>query len=231
MNIFITGVSSGVGLGLSKRFLADGDQVYACSRREPENVSELNFISMDLSKLETIEPAVIKLLHDVNRLSCVVLNAGVLGDIKDMKDSSIEELQHTMNVNLWSNKLILDAIFKTVPQVEQVIAISSGAAVNGNRGWSGYSISKAALNMMIKLYAAERHDTHFTAFAPGLIDTAIQDDLCSRTDDRFSSIETLKSARGTDRMPNPDVFANQFKLLYRELLDYPSGSFLDIRSI
>lgn len=231
MNIFITGVSSGVGLGLSKRFHADGANIYACSRREPENAGELNFKSIDLSKLDALEPDIKSLLEGVQHLECVILNAGVLGDIKDMKDSSLEELKHTTDVNLWSNKVILDTVFKVVPKVEQVIAISSGAAVNGNRGWSGYSISKAALNMMVKLYAAERSETHFTAFAPGLIDTAIQDDLCARTDDRFASIEKLKEARGTERMPNPDVFANQFKMLYRELLGYPSGTFLDIRSI
>ena len=30
------------------------------------------------------------------------------------------------------------------------MGISSGAAVNGNRGWGGYSLSKAALNMLTK---------------------------------------------------------------------------------
>jgi NAD(P)-dependent dehydrogenase (short-subunit alcohol dehydrogenase family) len=231
MKVFITGASSGIGLGLTKSFAADGTSVYACSRREPENSASLNFKSIDLANLDAIEYSVSQLLQGVEALNAVILNAGVLGDIADMKDSSIEELKLVMDVNLWSNKVLLDAIFKVVPKVEQVIAISSGAAVNGSRGWSGYSISKAALNMMIKLYAAERPETHFTAFAPGLIDTAIQDDLCSRADSRFASIETLKAARGTERMPKPDQFAHQFKMLYRELLDYPSGSFLDIRSL
>ena len=231
MNVFITGVSSGIGLGLTRSVHQHGANVYACSRRTPENVADLKFQSIDLSKLDEIKAPLVELLSGVDHLECLILNAGVLGDIQDLSESSITALKYTMDVNLWSNKVVLDTIFEVIPKIDQVIAISSGAAVNGNRGWSGYSISKAALNMMVKLYAAERPESHFVAFAPGLVDTAIQDDLLSREDDRFPSLKALKGARGTERMPKPDQFSQTFQMVYRDLLEYPSGLFLDIRRL
>ena len=91
--------------------------------------------------------------------------------------------------------------------IDQVIAISSGASQSGSRGWNGYSLSKAALNMLVKLYAGERPETHFTSLAPGLIDTAMQDYLTNLPEDsRYAPLEVLKAAKGTPKMPDgPDL--------------------------
>ncbi len=62
--------------------------------------------------------------------------------------------------------------------VRQVIMVSSGATVLGNKGWGAYALSKAGLNMLARLYDHEFPDTHISALAPGLIDTAMMDYLC-----------------------------------------------------
>ncbi|MCP3870534.1 MAG: SDR family NAD(P)-dependent oxidoreductase [Gammaproteobacteria bacterium] len=46
--------------------------------------------------------------------------------------------------------------------MEQIVMISSGAAVLGNQGWGGYAISKAALSMLARLYAHEFTQTHIS---------------------------------------------------------------------
>jgi NAD(P)-dependent dehydrogenase (short-subunit alcohol dehydrogenase family) len=137
-----------------------------------------------------------------------------------------------MEVNLWSNKWILDCLFKDGPTVKQVVAISSGASVSGSRGWNGYSLSKAALNMMVKLYAGEILDTHFCSFAPGLIDTSMQAYISGLPDDeRFSTVGRLKLARGTEEMPDPDKAAEMLTEAFPKLMDFPSGSFVDVRKL
>ena len=90
----------------------------------------------------------------------------MLGSLGDMSEAQLDDLKRVMDVNVWSNKTVLDALFARAFPVKQVVTISSGAAVNGNRGWRGYSISKAALNMLTRLYAAENPDTHFCARWP-----------------------------------------------------------------
>jgi len=166
-------------------------------------------------------------------LDLCILNAGILGPIADMKNQSIENLKKVMEINVWANKPIIDTLIQTIPKIEKIVAISSGAAVNGNKGWGGYSISKAALNMMIKLYAAENEEIKFYAFAPGLVDTAMQDYLCGRdlNSDTFPSAQKLIAARNTPDMPKPFEAGAILSKAIAKLHEYPSGSFVDVRKM
>ncbi len=234
MNVLITGVSSGIGLALARAFIDQGAVVFGTSRREPpaKVLESIRFVPSDLSDFECVPRMLEELLGEVTALDLVWLNAGVLGEIKDMAACSIAELQRTFDINVWANKVVLDALYSRPRDVKEVIAISSGAAIRGNRGWNGYAISKAALNMLIQLYAAERPDTHFIAFAPGLVDTAMQDYLCALPeDDSHPSVEVLKAARGTENMPDPEEAAQRILNVLPRLKTLPSGSFADIRTL
>lgn len=234
--IFITGVSSGLGLALAKASLASGARVYGISRREPKELSgrpDFHFASVDLSRLDGIAAAVRRLLHGVDRLDLVILNAGVLGEIGDLGGAPLERMRQLMDVNLWANHPVLEAVFDPLSrEVTQVVAISSGAAVSGSRGWNAYAISKAALNMMMKVYAAERPETHFSALAPGLVDTAMQEKMRGLpVDPRFPTVDRLKRAEGTAEMPDPDTAAPRILEAIGRLAALKSGDFHDIRTL
>lgn len=232
-NIFITGNSRGVGRGLSQHYLKSGDCVYGLSRNgSGQPVDNLYNQLCDLSKLDDIKACLHALLATVDSLELVVLNAGVLGRIDDLHRTPIDELKNTMDINLWANKQILDYFIEQNISIRQIVLVSSGAAVNGNRGWNGYALSKAALNMLTQLYAHELPLTHLAAFAPGLVDTEMQNVLCNEVDqNKFPSILSLIDARGTDNMPNPEQAAARFADVFKHLLQLPSGGFYDIRSM
>lgn len=233
-NLFITGVSSGIGHALAARYLATGDSVYGVSRRAPQDLlaeDRFRFRPVDLGDHARTARQLPALFAGVTRIDLVVLNAGILGRIQDMANANLPELETLMNVNVWANKTVLDTLFAAGIEVGQVVAISSGAAVNGHRGWSGYSISKAALNMLVQLYAAERPDVHFCALAPGLIDTAMQDYLCGlEADPRFDSVDYLKANRNTEAMPRPQEAAIRLQEVMATLPDtVATGGFKDVR--
>jgi NAD(P)-dependent dehydrogenase (short-subunit alcohol dehydrogenase family) len=232
--VFITGVSSGLGHGLAKVYLEQGATVYGCSRRAPEDLIEkgLIFKSADLSDAASASHAVGSLLADAGNLHLIVLNAGKLGEIRDMGETPLSDFRETLEINLMANKWLLDLIFASGRQVRQVVAISSGASRSGSRGWNGYSISKAALNMLIHMYAQEQRRTHFTSFAPGLVDTAMQDYLTNLpADDRYEPLAILKAAKGTEKMPDGETCARKLIDAFPQLLDLPSGSYADIRKL
>lgn len=190
--VCITGVSSGLGHGLAKVYLERGAEVYGCSRREPADLvaNGLRFASVDLTDETGGARTFGELIRTAGHFDTVILNAGKLGEIRDMADTPLDDLRETMEVNVWANKWLLDALFADGRTVGHVVAISSGASQSGSRGWNGYSLSKAALNMLVKLYAGERPETHFTAFAPGLVDTAMQDYLTNLPEDpRYEPLE------------------------------------------
>lgn len=234
-NVFITGVSSGIGLGLAREYLRQEVQVCGLSRREPKEFtgrSNFKFASADLLQFETLPGIVRNLLEGMDRLDLVVLNAGILGRVADMGEISATEFQEVLNVNLVANKVVIDAMFKSALPIQQVVAISSGAATTPNRGWNAYAISKAALNMMVALYAAERPETHFCALAPGIVDTPMQDQISEvPRDERFASLDMLRAAKGSPMMPKPEEAAARLVDGMAKATKYPTGSFLDIHSL
>ena len=232
-NIFITGVSSGIGHALANYYLQQGEKVYGLSRRTPADLIATNgqfiFHECDLANFDDVQKALQALPLAGTTLDLVILNAALLGRIEDLKITPLSELQHLMDVNVWANKILLDLLLKQCANVSQVVAISSGAAASPERGWGGYSISKAALNMLIALYAKENPQIHFCSLAPGVIDTPMQADLASRpADARFPSLEMLKSLRGTPVMPSTQEVAPKLIAAFEAARTHPSGAFLSL---
>ncbi|MEM6823319.1 MAG: SDR family NAD(P)-dependent oxidoreductase [Verrucomicrobiota bacterium] len=235
MNVLITGVSSGLGHGLAQVHLERGDSVWGLSRRNAPELAKnqkFHFQNIDITQLESMKTKMGQLLGDLDTLDLVYLNAGILGQLEDLQKTRLDDLKIIMDTNCWANKGVIDSLTSLSVQMGQVIAISSSASVNGNRGWGGYALSKAALNMLIQLYAQELRETHFISLAPGLIDTAMQDYLCADVDDTiFSSVGKLKAARGTVNMPAPKEAAHRILNSLAQLAELPSGSFADIRNL
>ncbi|NKB62692.1 MAG: SDR family NAD(P)-dependent oxidoreductase [Gammaproteobacteria bacterium] len=237
MAYFITGISSGLGLSLSNQIMGSGQHVYGVSRRghpqEPKS-PYLHESKLDLLDLNSIPGTLAELLKEPTTIDVAILNAGILGDISRMSDTSVAQLERIMTVNVWANKIIMDWFLQNPVQVDQLILISSGAAVNGGKGWSGYSLSKAALNMLAQLYAHELSATHVISLAPGLVDTAMQEFISNPGNidtNEFPSFQQLRDARQGGSMPTAPEAAARIISILPELKKFDSGSFIDIRDL
>lgn len=234
-NVLITGVSSGIGHALARQFLRGGHPVFGMARRWPEDLGArtgFRFRSIDLGRLDQVPAAIRELVPHGTQFPLVILNAGMLGEAQDLSEATMGQLHRIMDVNVWSNKVLLDTLAAIESKVEQVVLISSGAAVKGNRGWGGYAISKAALNMLVQVLAAERPETHFTALAPGLVDTAMQKYIRTLPDTpEFAAFARLKAAYGTPEMVDSMTVATRIIERLGALREKPSGTFLDLRQL
>lgn len=228
-NIFITGVSTGLGYALTNAYLKQGDRVCAVGREVPtlfENNPNFYFFPYDLSEVDGLKEALGQFIKK-RSFDLMILNAGVLGEIQLLKETDLQTIKDVMDINTWANKEIIDA-FNEFAFVQQVVAISSGASVNGSKGWGAYSLSKAALNMLLKLYAKELPTTHFTALAPGVIDTGMVRHIINQVD-----AETYPSAARLKEGPiqTPAEAAERLIKVFPKLFEYESGSFLDVRTM
>lgn len=135
--------------------------------------------------------------------------------------------KEVMEINVWANKELID-LLSTHSHVKQIVGISSGAALNGSKGWGAYALSKTALNMLLSVYAKELPEIHFTSLAPGVIRTPMVQHIIDETDDKkYPSVKKLKEGP----IQTPQEAASNLIKLFPELLAYESGSFLDVRTM
>jgi NAD(P)-dependent dehydrogenase (short-subunit alcohol dehydrogenase family) len=235
MSILITGTSKGIGEGLAFHYLGEGHTVYGISRSVNERLNDLgnfHFLAADLTDFQGMKDKLPVFLMSVNQVDLIILNAGILNEIKDLKDTTIEEIKKVMDINVWANKILIDRGFDHLNKIEQIVAISSGAAISGSRGWNAYSLSKATLNMLIELYSKEHPETHFCAMAPGIIDTSMQEYISGLPEEvDYPVVKKLKNLKGTPDMPKPAEVAARLADGFKKARQYESGSFLDIRKM
>ena len=227
--IFITGVGSGLGYALSKKYLERGETVYAVGRDLPplfDKEPNFFFFPYDLQETFALKAEIGAFIRN-HHFDIAILNAGVLGEIKPLKATALEEIRTVMDINVWANKELIDTL-ENYSSVKQIVGFSSGAAVNGSKGWGAYSLSKSALNMLMKVYAKELPGIHFTALAPGVIRTPMVEHILQEVD-RTLYPSAQRLAEGP--ILTPDQAASNLIGIFGRLLEYESGSFIDVRSM
>jgi benzil reductase ((S)-benzoin forming) len=226
-NILITGCSSGLGLALSHYYLEKGFKVYGISRNKPE-INNPNFIhkSYDLSQISKIKDELSSFINDISQIQTAFLNAGMLGKIKILEELSTQEMQEVYNLNVYANKELLDILKHT--KVKNILAISSGASLTGYKGWGSYSLSKAAINMLINLYSNEMPNSKLLAVAPGVIKTPMTDYIRFEID---SEIFTSAKKLSEGIVQTPQETAIKIDTLINRIDEFESGIYVDVRKI
>jgi benzil reductase ((S)-benzoin forming) len=232
MNVLITNTSSGFGQALAMEFLKSGASVYGISRQynyELNTFGDYHHLTQDLMKLDELKDKLNPFLGSVSTLDLVILNAGILPGMNDIRKTTIEKIMTVMSVNLLANKLIMDTLFEKIPAIYQVVAISSGTAVNGKRGWNAFALSKAALNTLMKLYAGEIPDTHFSAIEPGVIDADPAEDYLLMADDTSHEVRDINGSY--NNKIEPEYAANYLVEAMGLVLQEESGVYREAKDL
>ena len=235
--LFITGVHTGLGNALARAFLERGTSVYAVSRVRPEELDQFrnfHFLATDLSQHHTVQDSLTELIDGASKLDLVILNAGILGAVCELKAMPVLECKRVFDVNLWANKVIYDALEELNIAVEHYLVISSGSSrsVENSGGWGAYCASKAALNSLFQMYAHENPDSHITCLAPGLIDTPLFDEYREFEGyTKHSGVQRVRKAIAEGQMVSAEVAASRIIEHLPRMRNEASGSFLDIREM
>jgi benzil reductase ((S)-benzoin forming) len=231
-NYFISGISSGIGYALATHLSAEGNAVYGLGRKKQAfQQKDIHYCQIDLGSLDDLDSRLNILFDQCPAFEYAILNAAQLGEINYLHKTPLALLKQNIDVNLWSQKILIDKLLIHSPAIRLIVAISSGAAIDGGLGWNGYSISKAASKMMIDIYAQEHSSTHFLSVAPGLVDTQMHDDLSRQAVTRgLDGFQCVSSVRSQNGLSHPQHFAKTFCTMLPEFLNCRSGSYVDIRN-
>ena len=191
-SVLITGGSRGLGRALGLALAADGARVVLVARNRTEldrTVAQIRErggqaygIAADVGKKDDIYPIAAQAAALAGPIDILIQNASTLGPLplRLLLDTDCEDLEQTLNVNLVGPFRLAKVIVGSMALRGRglVIAISSDAAVEAYPGWGVYGISKAALDHMIRIFAAELHDTgvQFLSIDPGEMDTQMHAD-------------------------------------------------------
>ena len=175
----VTGASAGIGLGVAKRFVAEGGQVFISGRRQSEldkavaaiggNVSA---VRGDTSNLNDIDGIYQTVKNKAGRIDVLVVNAGFY-EFGKFGEISEEHLDKTFNTNV---RGLLFTVQKALPLLSRgssVILVGSIASIKGFEAFSVYNATKAAVRSFARTWIIDLKDRgiRINVLSPGHIDT------------------------------------------------------------
>jgi len=155
-HVLIVGASRGIGLELTRQYLADGALVTAAARDDAslQRLRELGARALKLDVTSAASVAGLAWQVDGSHFSTVVINAGVYGPklrtLDTPTDTDFDQVMHT-NV-LGPMRVVPQLLDALAPQARLAVMSSrmgSIASRTANSGWL-YRASKAALNSVLK---------------------------------------------------------------------------------
>ncbi|HEY8596241.1 MAG TPA: SDR family NAD(P)-dependent oxidoreductase [Devosiaceae bacterium] len=186
--VLVTGASRGIGFSAAREVARRGAHVVAVARTVG-GLEDLDDQVQALGSSATLVPLDLKDGDAIDRLGAAIFerwghldgligNAGQLGIISPLPHIDPQEWEKVFAINVTANFRLIRSMDLLLRQSDagRLVFVSSGAARGCHPNWGAYSASKAALDAMIKTYAAEMQSTAVKAniFYPGVVRTAMR---------------------------------------------------------
>ncbi len=194
----ITGASRGLGAALARRLAARGARLALVARdaaplaRLVEEIraggGEAHAIAADVGAKEAVYPLAGAASALIGPLGLVVHNASALGPLPmpPLLDTACEDLERVLAVNLVGPFRLTKALAGGMALRGRglFVFLSSDAATNAYPNWGAYGVSKAALDQLARVWAAELEGTGVRTLVvdPGEMDTKMHADALPEAD-------------------------------------------------
>jgi NAD(P)-dependent dehydrogenase (short-subunit alcohol dehydrogenase family) len=180
----VTGASRGLGLALARalarsgwRLVIDarGSDALENARAELAALTEVAAVPGDVADAEHRRRLV---AAAGARVDLLVNNASVLGPspLPRLADYPLAELERVYAVNALAPLALVQLVLPLLPPGGRIVNVTSDAAVEGYEGWGGYGSSKAALEQLSNVLAAEHPELRVYAVDPGDMRTQMHQD-------------------------------------------------------
>jgi NAD(P)-dependent dehydrogenase (short-subunit alcohol dehydrogenase family) len=185
----VTGADRGLGLALCKGLLERGWQVFAgqylpdwpeLEALAGKHPGMLNPVALDVSSQESARAAAVQVGKTTHQIDLLINNAGIISNqtntrtIREGQDYN--EIHRVFDVNALGPIRVVEAFLPLVDRsaIKRMCFVSSEAGSIGKAyrtSWYGYTISKAALNMAVKIMFNDLRPQGFTfrMYHPGWV--------------------------------------------------------------
>ncbi|MDO9553816.1 SDR family NAD(P)-dependent oxidoreductase [Rhodonellum sp.] len=232
----VTGASKGIGLSIAEVFAAAGAKVVISSRNQEaldemakslkHRGYEVSGIACNVGNFDELKLLVDKTVERYGQIDVLVNNAATNPIFGPIHDTSLEAYEKIMDVNLKAPFQLMKLCFPYLRESAEasVINISSIGGISPEPGLGMYSVSKAALISMTKVFAKEwgDHGIRVNALCPGLIKTKFSEALWSNDKIMQSMIKQL----AIKRIGTSDEIASMALFLATSASSYTTGAVL-----
>ncbi|MGV7031369.1 SDR family NAD(P)-dependent oxidoreductase [Methylobacterium symbioticum] len=184
----VTGASRGIGRAAALALAEAGAHVIAVARtqgalEELDDAiralgSSATLVPLDLTDYDGIDRLGAAINERWKRLDVVVGNAGILGNLMPVGHVTPKVWDQVMAINVTANWRLIRSFDPLLQMSDagRAIFVSSGAAAKCRAYWGPYSVSKAALEALVRTYAAETVNTKIRAMLvnPGPLRTSMR---------------------------------------------------------
>lgn len=224
-NLLITGASSGIGKSVFETISTDRyDHIILIDKNDLDtNLNNVEFFKCDITKDDDVAKIFDNLKSKNIFITHAVNCAGVPGPSKSFKDSTIEEFDRVISVNLRATFVMLKK------QIEHMTSVKKGKIINvasvlgscGLAGSSYYGASKAGIIALTKHLAIEyaSRNIQINCISPGGVDTNLISDLKGSI-----GVEGLENIHPVKRIASPNEVANYIKFLIEDASSFVTGS-------
>jgi NAD(P)-dependent dehydrogenase (short-subunit alcohol dehydrogenase family) len=184
----VTGASRGIGAATALKLAQAGAHVVAVARTVG-GLEELDdaisaaggsatLVPGDLKDFDAIDRLAAALAERYGRLDVLVGNAGILGPLSPLGHVQPKAWDDVLAVNVTANWRLIRALDPLLQRstAARVVFLTSGVTARAIAYWGPYSVSKNALEMLARTYAAENATTNLRVnlFNPGPIRTRMR---------------------------------------------------------
>lgn len=245
MVVFVTGGAEGIGRGIVKEFIAQGDQVGFMDINEQAanelinelGSSSLSFFSGDIRDRSSIAKYMEKTIEKHGPIDTLIANAGVHRP-NTILDVSDEDLDLVIGVNIMGT---VNTLREGVPRIKDsgggaVVIVASDQALIGKRNSFVYGLTKGAVGQITKSMALDlaEHKIRVNAVCPGTIETPLVDKVFKTFADQYyqGDIKEVQKADAAahplGRQGTPKEVAKLVHFLSSENASFITGSLYSI---
>ncbi|MCD4525206.1 SDR family oxidoreductase [Nocardioides sp. cx-173] len=224
--VLVTGGTQGIGLGITRTFLAAGATVVTCSRSDASPVPGAAHRVCDVREPESVRALVDAVVAEHGRLDVLVNNAGGAPYAR-AAEASPHFHDKVVGLNLLAPLICAqaaNAVMQRQPCGGAIVNVSSVSALRPSPGTAAYGAAKAGLDSLTRSLAVE--------WAPRVRVNAIDVGLCrtEHTGDHYgddSQVAAIEATIPLGRMARPEEVGHVAVFLASDLASYVSGASIE----
>lgn len=163
----VTGASRGIGRAVAVALAREGAQLVLLARTKAgleevdDEIGGATLVPMDMTDYQAIDRLGAALYERHGKLDILIGNAGILGNLSPVGHTDPKVWEQVIATNLTANWRLLRSMDPLLRQSDagRVVMVTSTVGASPRAYWSAYAVSKAGLDNLTLMYAAEVEKT------------------------------------------------------------------------